>query len=423
MALPSIGRDLDADFAGLQWVVDGYLVTLTALLILGGSLGDLYGHRRMFVLGLFGFTAASVACAAAPTVEVLVAARLLQGVGAALLVPESLAIISATFAEGERGRAIGAWSGLSGVSTAVGPFVGGWLIDAVSWRLVFLINVPIAAVAVWLAQRFVPPTRVEGCARPDLAGAAAITVALAAGSYALIERIPVIGVLAGVAFVAFVAIERRVAEPMLPLGLFRSRQFVGGNLTTLAVYAALSGALFLAVLELQTVLGYSALEAGAATLPTTLLLLALSAPMGALAQRIGPRAPMTVGPLLCAAGLVLFGRIEAGSSYVGDVFPAVTVFGLGMAVTVAPLTAAVLAAVEVRHIGVGSAVNNAVARLAGLLAIAALPIAAGIDTSGSARSVDDGFTTAMHLAAAVAAAGGVVAWLTIRRSAPTASPE
>jgi EmrB/QacA subfamily drug resistance transporter len=425
VALPAIGRDLDASFAGLQWVLDGYLVTLTALIVLGGSLGDLYGHRRMFVLGLVGFSAASLGCAVAPTTATLVGARVLQGVAAALMVPESLAIISASFAEGERGRAIGAWSGLAGVSTALGPFVGGWLIDAVSWRLVFLINLPLTAAAVWLARRYVPETRVENCARPDVRGAALLTAALGLGAFALIERVAIAALPAVLCVVAFVLVEARVRDPMLPLSLFRSRQFRGGNLTTFAVYAALSGALFLVVLELQTVLGYSALEAGTATLPFTLMMLALSAPMGSLAERIGPRAPMTIGPLLCAVGLVLFGRVGAGSTYVTDVLPAVAVFGLGMSVTVAPLTTAVLASVSTEHVGVGSAVNNSVSRLAGLLAVAALPGLAGIDASGSARSVEAGFSEAMGITAAIAAVGGAIAWATIRRAQPavrTAAP-
>ena len=425
VALPAIGRDLDASFAGLQWVLDGYLLTLSALIVLGGSLGDLYGHRRMFVLGLAGFAVASLGCAIAPTTPVLVAARVLQGIAAALMVPESLAIISSAFGEGERGRAIGAWSGLAGVSTAIGPFLGGWLIDAVSWRLVFLINLPLIGVAIWLTRRYVPETRVENCARPDVRGAALLTAALALGSFALIERVAVAALPAVACLVAFIVVEARVRDPMLPLSLFRSRQFDGGNLTTFAVYAALSGALFLVVLELQTVLGYSALEAGTATLPFTVMMLLLSMPMGALAERVGPRGPMTVGPLLCAAGLVLFGRIGEGSTYVGDVLPAVVVFGLGLSVTVAPLTTAVLASVSAEHVGVGSAVNNSVSRLAGLLAIAALPGLAGIDASGSPRSVDAGFADAMHISAVLAAAGGVIAWLTIRRAQPavrTAAP-
>lgn len=418
VALPAIGRDFDASFASLQWVLDGYLVTLTALIILGGSLGDLYGHRRMYLTGLVGFSLASLGCALAPSVGVLVLARVLQGVAAALLVPESLAIISASFPENERGRAIGTWSGLAGVSTALGPFLGGWLIDSVSWRFVFLINLPLAAVAMGLGRRFVPETGLKESARPDWLGAALVTSALALGAFALIERVPVAAIPALVAFVAFLVWESRAREPMLPLGLFENRQFTGGNLTTLAVYGALSGALFLVTLELQTVLGYSALEAGLATLPFTLMMLLLSAPMGALAARIGPRLPMTVGPLVTAAGLALYGGIGPGSTYVGDVLPGVLVFGLGMAITVAPLTSAVMGAVSVEHVGVGSAVNNAVARLAGLLAVAALPALVGIDPSGTAASVDGGFTMAMQICAVLAACGGVTSWLTIRTSMP-----
>ena len=424
VALPTIAEDLDAGMSGLQWTLDAYLVTLTALLLLGGSMGDRYGRRRVFVAGLIGFTGASLLCGVAPTTGFLIFARALQGVAAAFLVPGSLAILSATFHPDDRSRAIGAWSGLAGASSAVGPFLGGWLIESVSWRLIFLLNLPLAAVAVAIAVRHVPETRdLDISGRPDIPGAVAVSVGLAGVCYALIEGADGIGaaeVVAGVAGVialaAFIWIEANLDDPMLPLSLFRSRQFSGANATTLAVYAALGGALFLVVLQLQTVLDYSALEAGAALLPITLLMLTLSPRTGQLAQRIGPRLPMTVGPLVVAAGLVLFARVEPGRSYGEVVLPAAIVFGLGLAITVAPLTSAVLAAVDQHHVGVGSGVNNAVARLAGLLAVALLPAIVGLDTAAGADEFSDGYADAMLISAVVAAAGGLIAWLTVRKA-------
>jgi EmrB/QacA subfamily drug resistance transporter len=434
VALPSISRDLDAGLTGLQWILDGYLVTLTSLLLLGGSLGDLYGRRRIFVVGLGGFTAASLLCGLAPSTAGLVAARALQGVGAALLVPGSLALISASFRPEDRSRAVGAWSGLAAVAGAIGPFLGGWLVDAFSWRVVFLVNLPVAAVCAWITLRHVPESHDPLAShRPDLPGAVAVSVGLAGVAYALIEGAGGVGlpeatagVLGVVALGAFVVIERSRPDPMLPLSLFSSPQFAGANLTTLAVYAGLGGAMFLVVLQLQTILGYSALEAGASLLPVTALMLLLSARAAALAQRIGPRLPMTAGPLVVAAGLLLFRRVGEGATYAGAVLPAATVFGAGLSLTVAPLTAAVLAAVDERHLGVGSAANNAVARLAGLLAVAVLPALAGLDTgSPSPAAVTDGFARAMAIAAGVCTAGGVVAWLTVRQGtdvAPVTQP-
>jgi EmrB/QacA subfamily drug resistance transporter len=426
VALPAIERDLDAGLSGLQWTLDGYLVTLTALIVLGGSLGDIYGRRRVFVIGLVGFSAASLLCGVAPTTAMLVAARALQGVAAALLVPGSLAILSATFHHDDRGRAVGAWSGLAGVSTAIGPFLGGWLVDAVSWRWIFLINLPLAGAAVAITLRHVPETRDEAAVhRPDLPGAASAAVGLAAVCYALIEGAGGFGaaemaalVLGLAALGLFVYIESTTPQPMLPLSLFRSQQFSGANATTFAVYAGLGGALFLVVLQLQLVLGYSALESGTALLPITLMMLALSARIGALAQRIGPRLPMTVGPLVAAAGLALFAGIGEGDRYVTAVLPAALLFGLGLAITVAPLTAAVLAAVDERHLGVGSAVNNAVARLAGLLAVAVLPAVVGLDPAASAAEFTSAYTEAVLIAAALSVAGAGIAFLTVRRVAP-----
>jgi EmrB/QacA subfamily drug resistance transporter len=424
VALPAVDSDLDAGISGLQWIVDAYLLTLSAFLLLGGSLGDIYGRRRMFTYGLGGFAGASLLCAVAPATEALVAARALQGLAAALLVPGSLAIISTSFTPEYTGRAIGAWSGLSGVTTAIGPFVGGWLVDSVSWRWIFVINLPLAAAAIWMAVRHVPETRTGG-ARPDVAGAATAAVALGGITYALIEgpgrgwteATIVAALVAGaVALAAFVRTELTHRDPMLPFSIFRSRQFSGANGATLLVYFALSGASFFLVIELQRELGYSALEAGAALIPVTLLLLALSPRAGALAARIGPRIPMTLGPLVTAAGLAYMTVVRPGASYVTHVLPPAVVFGLGLALTVAPLTTAVLAAVPSEHAGIGSGVNNAVARVAGLLAIALLPLVAGVGGAEEIGAADftEGFRRAVWVSAGLCAAGGLVSWLTIR---------
>jgi EmrB/QacA subfamily drug resistance transporter len=430
VALPAIGRDLHSGLAGLQWTVDGYLLTLGALLLLGGSLGDLYGRRRMFVAGLLAFTAASALCGIAPSMGALVAARALQGVGGALLVPGSLALLAASFAPQDRGAAVGAWSGLAGVTTALGPFLGGWLVDAVSWRLVFLINLPLAAAAVALTLRHVPESRdPEASHRPDLPGALAATVGLAGIVFALIEwsaegasaRVIASAVVGVAALVAFPFVERTRVQPLVPLDIFRDSQFVGANATTLTVYAAFGGALFLLVLELQQVLGYSALAAGAALLPITVLMLALSARTAALSQRIGPRLPMTIGPVVVAAGLVLAAGVGPGDTYAAGVLPAVIVVGLGLALTVAPLTAAVMAAVEERHVGVASGVNNAVARIGTLLSVALLPLVGGLgDLAPGDPRYSDGLSRALLVAAGLCVVGGAVAFATVRRGADVA---
>jgi len=426
VALPTIGRDLHAGLAGLQWILDGYLLTLAALILVGGSLGDRYGRRRVFLVGVVWFALASLACGLAPNIPVLVAARALQGVGGALLTPGSLAIIQASFRPADRGRAIGAWSGLGGLATAVGPFAGGWLVEALSWRYIFLLNLPLAALVLAVAARHVPETTdptITG--RVDVAGALLGAVGLAGVTFALVEG-PRGGVplgltllasgLAVAALAGFVVVEGRGRHPMLPLGIFSSRQFTGANLVTFAVYGALGGILFLLVVFLQTGLGYSPVAAGASLLPVTALMLVLSPRAGALAQRTGPRLPMTVGPLVAATGMALMTRIRPGSHYVTAVLPAVVVFGLGLAATVAPLTATVLAAADARHAGVASGVNNAVARVAGLLAVATVPLLAGIggDDYRHPAALTAGFHTAATITAGLAAVGGVLAWLTIR---------
>lgn len=424
VALPALGTELDATIAGLQWAVNGYLLALAALILLGGSLGDRYGRRRVFVVGSVWFAAASLLCGLAPSITSLVAARVLQGVGGALLTPASLAIIEATFHPADRSRAIGAWSGLSGVGVAVGPFVGGWLIDIASWRWVFLLNPPLAAAVVAAARR-IPETRdPTATGGVDTLGALLAVAGLGALTYALIDG-PARGVSpAGVAaavggvtlLVVFVAVEARRRHPLLPLELFASRQFTAANLLTFALYAAIVGSLFLLLVHLQQVLGYSPLEAGAAALPITLLLLVLSAPAGQFAQRFGPRLPLTAGPWMAAAGLALLADLNAGDAYLNRVLPAVTLFGLGLATTVAPLTATVLTSADPRHAGVASAVNNAVARVAGLLAVALLPAMAGLsgDDYRDPVAFAASYHTAVWIAAALAAVAGLIAWLTIR---------
>lgn len=422
VALPAIRRDLGGGLTGLQWTIDAYLLMLGSLIVFGGSLGDLYGRRKVFVLGLATFTLSSALCGIAPNLPLLILGRAVQGIGGALLVPASLSMISATFRQQDRGAAIGAWSGLSGVSTAIGPFLGGYLIDSVSWRLVFLINLPLAAVAIWMARAHVPETRDEQASRrPDALGAATLALGVGGSVFALIEG-PRIGfsapsVLTGAALglaglVSFLAVEARVRHPMVPLAIFRSRQFVGANLVTLVVYGALGGAMFLLALHLQLSMGYSALEAGAAFLPVTILMMLLSPAAGRLATRIGARIPMTLGPAVVAISMLVTSRIEPGQTYLAGTFPAAMILGIGLTITVAPLTAAVLAAVDEHHIGVASGINNAIARLAALLAIAVLPFVTGLSAGTTLVAA---FPDAMLLAAGASLAGAVAAFLTIDR--------
>jgi EmrB/QacA subfamily drug resistance transporter len=435
VALPHIGEDLDTSVAGLQWVLNGYLVTLSSLILLGGSLGDLFGRKRVFQVGVVLFAVASVACALAPNDAALVLGRVAQGIGGALLTPASLAILEASFRPEDRPRAIGAWSGLSGVAAAVGPFVGGWLVDAASWRWIFLINLPLSAMVVGVAARHVPESfDPRADRRIDGAGAALVAISLGALSWGLIAAgdrgwgapSVVFTLVAGaVTMVAFVVVESRSRHPMLPLDIFRSAQFRAANLVTAAVYAALGGVFFLLTLQLQQVLGYSALEAGAATLPITLLMLALSARSGALAARIGPRLQMTVGPLLVAVGILLMTRIEAGVGYATGVLPGVIIMGLGLATTVAPLTSTALGSVDDRHAGVASGVNTTVSRAAQLAAVAVLPVAVGLTGDDFLRPevFSDGFRTAMLITTVLAAAGGLVAWATVRNPEPVPERE
>lgn len=373
------------------------------------------------------FAAASLLCGLAPSVEVLVAARALQGVGGALLTPGSLALIQAGFRAEDRASAIGTWSGLGGVATAIGPFAGGWLVSAASWRWIFLLNVPLAAMTVVAARR-VPESRDDTMAPGlDIAGSAAAAVGLAGVTWALIGAdsgaagVPAAAVVGVGSLVAFLVIEARSPHPVMPLELFANRWFSATNVVTLALYFALGGSFFLLVIQLQTTLGYSPVEAGAALFPLTVVMFLLSARSADLSQRIGPRIPMTVGPVLAGVGLVGLSRIEAGSTYVADILPAVLVFAFGLVATVAPLTATVLAAAAERHAGIASGVNNTVARTAGLLAVAALPGLAGIaaDDFGDPTAFTAGFHTALLITGGLAAAAGVVAFVTLTGPRPT----
>jgi EmrB/QacA subfamily drug resistance transporter len=425
VAVGRIGQDLGSDLAGLQWTLNGYTLTLAAFILLGGSLSDRLGRRRMFVIGTVWFALASALCGLSPSIGVLIAARALQGVGGALLTPGSLAILSASFPPQDRAKAIGAWSGLGGVAGAVGPFLGGWLINLWSWRLVFLINLPLAAVVIAVALRHVPETSDPGASRTlDLAGTvlgaaglAGLTYAsIAAGGQGLTAGPVIAGVVGLLALLAFAQVQRTSAAPLVPPALFGSRQFTAANLVTFAVYAAIGSVFFLLVLNLQVVVGFSPLVAGTALLPLTLVMLALSARSGALAERIGPRLQMSVGPLVSAVGLLLMIRIGAGASYWLDVLPAVLVFGLGTATMVAPLTSAVLAAAPPEHVGVASGVNNAVARAAGLLAVALLPTLAGLngDDYRSAVAFGHGFRIAIGICVGLMVAGSLLAAAGIR---------
>ncbi|TDC39713.1 DHA2 family efflux MFS transporter permease subunit [Micromonospora sp. KC213] len=432
VALPRLGAELDATVAGLQWTVNGYALVLAAFVLLGGALGDRLGRRRVFLVGAVWFGVASVACGLAQDSGTLVAARFLQGAGGALLTPGSLAVLQASFHPDDRGRAIGAWSGLSGVSAALGPFLGGWLIDTLSWRWIFFINVPNAVAVVFAGLRWVPESRDSdaprtGGERFDVAGAVLGALALAGVAYALIEA-PVRGpaatpvlvaALVGLlAAVAFVLLERRRGDAaMLPVGLLSGRLFPVLNVFTVLVYAALGGFTFFLAVHLQNAVGWSALRAGLASMPVTVLLLVGSARAGALAARIGPRLPLTVGPVVAAAGLLLLRRVGAGASYGADVLPGVLLFGAGLTLVVAPLTASVLAAVPDRFVGVASGVNNAASRVGGLLAVAALPLLVSLSGTGYAQPAEltAAYRQALAWCAGLLLAGAVLAALLVRR--------
>jgi EmrB/QacA subfamily drug resistance transporter len=425
VALRTIGEDLDADLAELQWINNGYLLTLASLILLGGSLGDRYGRRRIFVIGTVLFSGASVLCGLAPTPEVLIAARLLQGVGGGLLTPGSLAMIQGVFVHDDRAPAIGAWSGLGSIAAAAGPLVGGVLIEYASWRWIFLINVPLAALTVWIAVRHVPESRdPRPPERFDYVGSVLVMVALGATTYALIEwgaRMAVPAVVVGLASaVGFVVVEARTRHPMLPLGIFRSRTFSAANSMTLLVYGALGAVVFFLVLQLQTVAGYGPLAAGLATLPITICMVFLASRGGRLSNRIGPRIPMTAGPIVMGLGTAWLLGVDQDTTYWLDVMPPLTVFGLGLALMVAPLTATVLAAAPDEVAGLASGVNNAVARTGSLLAVAALPPLVGLagDDYADPAVLDAGFESAMMICAALLVLGGLLSWVAIPARIP-----
>jgi EmrB/QacA subfamily drug resistance transporter len=416
LALPAIESDLDAGVVGLQWTVNAYTLTLAALILVSGSMGDRLGRRRIFLVGVVWFAAASILCAAAPSIEVLVAARGLQGIGGALLTPGSLAIISASIDPADRGRAIGIWAGLSGVTTAIGPLLGGWLVDTVGWRWVFWINLPLAIGVVVIALRHVPETKGEQ-SRLDLGGAGLSLAGLAFLTYGLVAQqwTPSI---AGVAFLAaFVLHQRRTPHALVPLSLFTDRVFTAANICTFAIYGALSAGFLLLVLQLQYVSGYSPLEAGLATMPPTILMLLFSGRAGALGQRIGPRWPLTFGPLIMALGFVIYLKVDGDPNFFLEVLGGGIVSGIGLTLLVAPLTTSVLASAPPDQAGIASGINNAVARTASLLAVAAIPPIAGIAGANfsSPEVFSPGFRTGTLIVVGMLVVAGVLAAVLIEK--------
>ncbi|MEV0623774.1 MFS transporter [Nonomuraea sp. NPDC050404] len=419
VALPFLGDELKADMAGLQWTINAYTLTLAGLILLGGSLGDRFGRRKLFLIGTVWFAVASALCGLSPNIEFLIAARALQGIGGALLTPGSLAIIQASFVRHDRPRAVGVWSGLGGVASAIGPLLGGWLVQSAGWRWAFLINLPFAALVVFIALRHVPESRDEAAAgRFDVLGAVLAALALAGITYGLIERGAPVPLLVGLALgVAFVVLQiRRSPDALVPVGMFRDRVFTAVNVVTLIMYAAMSVVFFLLVVQLQVVSGFSPIAAGLSMLPTTILMLLLSARAAELARRVGPRWPMTLGILVAGAGFLAMSTIGFGASYPLQVLPAVFLFGLGLSATVAPLTATVLASADERHAGTASGVNNAVSRTGGLLAVAAVPPLVGLvgEAFKQPPVFDAGFRMAMLISAGMMVVAALLTFLTIR---------
>lgn len=421
VALRPIGEDLGAGLAALQWVVNGYTLALAALILLGGSLGDRFGRKRVFLVGTVWFAVASLLCGIAPDDRALVGFRALQGIGGALLTPGSLAILQTAFRQEDRARAIGAWSGLAGVASAAGPLVGGWLVGQFSWRWAFLINVPLAVAVVLVSMRHVPESRdAQAAPHLDVIGAALGALGLGGTTYALIawpddgaSALNLASVIVGISAMAgFVLRERTARFPMLPLGLFGSRTFSAANLATFLVYGGLAGVFLLLVLELQVDDGYSPFRAGLMLLPITVVMLLLSARVGAVTTRIGPRIPMTVGPGIAGTGVLLLSWLPGGGASVAQVVLPLVVVAVGMSITVAPLTASVLGSVADRFAGVASGVNNAVSRAAGLLAVAALPAVVGLSGEAYADPVllHPAFQDATRICAVLFFLGAAVSW-------------
>lgn len=424
VALPAIRADLGGGFAGQQWVANGYLVTLASLILVGGSLGDALGERRVFSVGVVGFGLTSLLCAVAPSVELLVVARALQGVSGALLTPAALAVIVAVFPRDQRGKAVGSWTAWSAIGVVLGPLIGGQLVDTASWRWIFALNVPLVLATVMLIVRVVPESRGGGeRSHIDIAGGVLCALGLAALTFGLV-RAPEAGLadptvalplaVSVVLLAGFVGHERRTTHPMLPLELFGNRNFAVGNLQTLAMYAGLSLLFFFLVIYLQQVAGYNAVEAGLSSLPVTIIMFLMSSRFGALADRYGPRLFMGIGPLVAAAGLGLLTTVGARVHYATDLLPALLVFGLGLSMTVAPLTAAVLASADEANAGTASGVNNAIARTAGLLGIAAVGAVVAARYGSRADSSVGGFHLAMGISATLLAAGGLAGLIGIQ---------
>ena len=426
VALPAIEQDLGGGLSAQQWVSNAYLLTLGSFILIGGSLGDIYGERRVFAIGVAAFGGLSLACALAPTIEVLIGARALQGAAGALVVPSSLAIIVAAFEQRERGAAIGSWTAWGGIAAIVGPLAGGLVVDQASWRWIFALNVPLVLGTLALILTAVPRTTPVAHRRVDVVGAGLCALGLGGIVFALIEQpnhgwgspailVPLFGGV--VAFAAFLAYERRAAEPMLKLELFARRNFAAGNLETLAMYGGLGILFFFLVIYLQQVAGYSALESGLTTLPVTIVIFALSRRFGALADRYGPRVFMGAGPLISAAGILLLLRVGMDPSYVADLLPALLVFALGLSLTVAPLTATVLADADEHDAGIASAINNAVARVAGLLGVSVVGVVVAGTLVGETFAANNESVRAFHqvvvICAVLVAAGGVAGALGI----------
>jgi EmrB/QacA subfamily drug resistance transporter len=436
VALPAIESDLGGGLSAQQWVSNAYLLTLASLILIGGSLGDIYGERRIFAIGVAAFGVFSIACALAPTIEVLIAARALQGAAGALLTPSSLAIIVAAFSGKQRGAAIGSWTAWGGIASVVGPLAGGWIVDQVSWRWIFALNVPLVLVTLLLIFAAVPrPARVIA-RRVDFFGAVLCVLGLSGFVFALIEQprygwgsplisVPLIGGV--IAFSSFLAYERRAAAPMLKLELFARRNFAIGNLETLTMYAGLAILFFFLVIFLQQVAGYSALESGLTTVPVTVTMFALSRRFGALADRYGPRLFMGAGPLLASAGILLLLRTGIDTSYVRDLLPALVVFSLGLSMTVAPLTAAVLADADETDAGIASAINNAIARVAGLVGVSVIGVVVASTLTSDTFAANTGSVRAFHQAvvicAALVAVGGIAGGIGIANPRRTVKAE